>query len=594
MWSDKESSEDYLNFGEVSQLAVDVLTTKDMLPVSIGIFGNWGAGKSSLLKLIEQKLEQDDKDWIVINFDAWLYQGYDDTRAALLEVIATELTKAAEGNSALISKTKRLLSRVDGFRAMGLLAEGTALMAGLPTGGLLSRGIGALRNITDGIQSQEEYEALGNIAKEGKETACGLIKPQTKKSPPQQIDAFRKEYGEILEELGKPLIVVIDNLDRCLPANAIHTLEAIRLFLFLTNTAFIIAADEDMIRSSVADYFKGASQRHQIDYLDKLIQVPIRVPKAGVREIRSYLFMLYAIEHGLEGEKITMLREGLEKALQQSWKDEPISRQEALKMTGEADDSNLALAFARADRIAPILANSPIIHGNPRIVKRLLNVVKMRSQIAKRRAMPLDEAIITKLVIFERCVGVDGTADLYHLVDIEQGVPQILKQLDDNGGQIPTDAPKTWTDSPTTKSFISQWAQLEPRLGGIDLRAAIYLSRETMPIGAYVVGLSPSGREVLNALIELKNTSSPTAENLLKALPREEQIPVMEGLINQLRQVSDWDRKPRGFSGACLLARYSTDAASILIRYLQELQLGMKRPAWMTAALKDEQWNKDA
>ncbi|EIY1012299.1 TPA: KAP family P-loop domain protein, partial [Escherichia coli] len=260
----------------------------------------------------------------------------------------------------------------------------------------------------------------------------------------------------------------------------------------------------------------------------------------------------------------------------------------------EADDSNLALAFARADRIAPILANSPIIHGNPRIVKRLLNVVKMRSQIAKRRAMPLDEAIITKLVIFERCVGVDGTADLYHLVDIEQGVPQILKQLDDNGGQIPTDAPKTWTDSPTTKSFISQWAQLEPRLGGIDLRGAIYLSRETMPIGAYVVGLSPSGREVLNALIELKNTSSPTAENLLKALPREEQIPVMEGLINQLRQVSDWDRKPRGFSGACLLARYSTDAASILIRYLQELQLGMKRPAWMTAALKDEQWNKDA
>ncbi|HAI7147647.1 TPA: KAP family P-loop domain protein, partial [Escherichia coli] len=162
MWSDKESSEDYLNFGEVSQLAVDVLTTKDMLPVSIGIFGNWGAGKSSLLKLIEQKLEQDDKDWIVINFDSWLYQGYDDARAALLEVIATELTKAAEGNSALISKTKRLLSRVDGFRAMGLLAEGTALMAGLPTGGLLSRGIGALRNITDGIQSQEEYEALGN------------------------------------------------------------------------------------------------------------------------------------------------------------------------------------------------------------------------------------------------------------------------------------------------------------------------------------------------------------------------------------------------------------------------------------------------
>lgn len=594
MWSDKESSEDYLNFGEVSQLAVDVLTTENMLPVSIGIFGNWGAGKSSLLKLIEQKLEQDDKDWIVINFDSWLYQGYDDARAALLEVIATALTKAAGGNTTLVSKAKRLLSRVDGFRAMGFLAEGAALFAGVPTGGLLSRSIGAFRNVTDGIQSQEEYEALSNLAKEGKQAAGGLIKPDAKKSPPQQIDAFRQEYGEILEELGKPLIVVIDNLDRCLPANAIHTLEAIRLFLFLTNTAFIIAADEDMIRSSVADYFKGASQRHQIDYLDKLIQVPIRVPKAGVREIRSYLFMLYAIEHGLKGQKLTTLRDGLEKALQQSWKDEPITRQDALKMTGESEDSNLALSFARADRIAPVLANSPIIHGNPRIVKRLLNVVKMRSQIAKRRAMPLDEAIITKLVIFERCVGVDGTADLYHLVDIEQGMPQLLRQLEEADGQIPSEAPKTWTDNPTTKSFIAQWSQLEPRLGGIDLRAAIYLSRETMPIGAYVVGLSPSGREALNALIELKNTSSPTAEVLLETLPREEQVPVMEGLISQLRQVSEWARRPKGFSGACLLARHSTDAASIFIRYLQELQQGTKPPVWMAAALKDEQWNKDA
>ncbi len=96
MWSDVESSEDYLNFGEVSDLAVDILSTKDMLPISIGVFGNWGAGKSSLLKLIETKLENDQKDYIVINFDAWLYQGFDDARASLLEVIATELLKSAK------------------------------------------------------------------------------------------------------------------------------------------------------------------------------------------------------------------------------------------------------------------------------------------------------------------------------------------------------------------------------------------------------------------------------------------------------------------------------------------------------------------
>jgi len=113
LWSDTESYEDYLNFGEVSQLAVDILTADSMLPVSVGVFGNWGAGKSSLLKLIEQKLEQDETDWIVIKFDAWLYQGYDDARAALLEVIATALTEAADGNTSLTTKTKKLLARVD-------------------------------------------------------------------------------------------------------------------------------------------------------------------------------------------------------------------------------------------------------------------------------------------------------------------------------------------------------------------------------------------------------------------------------------------------------------------------------------------------
>ncbi len=139
MWADKESSEDYLNFGEVSQLAVDILTTDKMLPVSVGIFGNWGAGKSSLLELIEQKLEHENGEWIVIKFDAWLYQGYDDARAALLEVIASALTEAADGNDGLVTKTKRLLARVNGFRAMGLLAEGAALIAGIPTGGLVAR-----------------------------------------------------------------------------------------------------------------------------------------------------------------------------------------------------------------------------------------------------------------------------------------------------------------------------------------------------------------------------------------------------------------------------------------------------------------------
>ena len=131
MWSDIESNDDYLNFGEVSSIVTNILNSPSMLPVSIGIFGNWGAGKSTLLRLIEKEItvNNTDKKKLVINFDAWLYQGYDDARAALLETIATKLHEAAKGNERLIDKTLNLLKRVDAVRSLGLLVEGGLLAA---------------------------------------------------------------------------------------------------------------------------------------------------------------------------------------------------------------------------------------------------------------------------------------------------------------------------------------------------------------------------------------------------------------------------------------------------------------------------------
>lgn len=585
MWSDVESSEDYLNFGEVSDLAVDILSTKNMLPISIGIFGNWGAGKSSLLKLIETKLECDEQDYIVINFDAWLYQGFDDARAALLEVIAIRLVEEAEGDEDLVEKSKSFLKRVNVFRALGLAAEGAAILSGIPTAGIAYRTINALGNATNGINDQVEYEEAGAIAKDLKNHASEIMKPKESKTPPQQIHAFRKEYEEILNALNKPVVIIIDNLDRCLPANAIHTLEAIRLFLFLKNTAFIIAADEEMIRSSVADHFKGSSDRHQLDYIDKLIQVPIRVPKAGVREIRSYLFMLYAIEAEVSDEKLSELRIGLEKALQQSWKDEPITREQVLRLIGDDENSDLAKSFERVERIAPILANSPIIHGNPRTVKRLLNVIKMRVKTAQRREMPINEAIITKLVIFERCAGADATKELYSAIDREQGKPNFLKALEDKNESVSLPEPLN-----QRRDFINEWCLLEPKLSEIDLRPAIYLSRETIPLGSYVTGLSPIGRVVLESLSKTKRVSSPAAKQSLEDLVIEEQIPVMEGLIIHLRNVSDWNTQPEGFAGAFILAEYSSEAAKVFVRYLNRLN---ENQPWMNMMLKSQPWYKE-
>ena len=58
MWSDNETGEDLLGYQVHASLLKDVILDKEMLPTSIGIFGNWGAGKSSLMLLLQKEIDE--------------------------------------------------------------------------------------------------------------------------------------------------------------------------------------------------------------------------------------------------------------------------------------------------------------------------------------------------------------------------------------------------------------------------------------------------------------------------------------------------------------------------------------------------------
>ena len=102
MWSDKESKIDFLNFNETAQSIKDLITEKDLMPISVGVFGDWGAGKSTILELTKKSLDTEEQQYIQVHFDAWMFQGYDDAKAALLETIASKLVKQAESDKGLI------------------------------------------------------------------------------------------------------------------------------------------------------------------------------------------------------------------------------------------------------------------------------------------------------------------------------------------------------------------------------------------------------------------------------------------------------------------------------------------------------------
>jgi pantothenate kinase-related protein Tda10 len=79
----------------------EIIVQADGRPISIGVAGAWGVGKSSMIRLVQRSLEKRhkegaDRDFVFVEFNAWLYQGYDDARAALMEVIGDTLLKEAK------------------------------------------------------------------------------------------------------------------------------------------------------------------------------------------------------------------------------------------------------------------------------------------------------------------------------------------------------------------------------------------------------------------------------------------------------------------------------------------------------------------
>lgn len=586
MWADTETSTDFLNYSEVAELVAELIANRDLLPLSLGIFGSWGTGKSSTLRLVEAEIAKDSKNYLIVHFDAWLYQDFDDARAALMSVIATALIEASPPS--LLDKAKSLAGRVNKLRLLGLLAEGGAALAGVPVFGVAARAIEAAGDVFAGKADKEDVDALKNASKEVEDKTKGLLQDAPKREPPEEIAAFRKEFGEVLAGLDRTLVVFIDNLDRCLPTNAIHTLEAIRLFLFMPKTAFVIAADEDMIRHAVAQHFNNPSERHVVDYLDKLIQMPVRVPRAGVQEVRAYLFLLLSLASLSSDEQREKLRLYLIDCLQQSWKDDSgFTVDSVLALIDKKDDSTLRSGLEMADRMAPMLAYAGRVQGNPRIVKRLLNVVRMRATIARKRKMPLDEAVIAKLALFERCTETSATEYMHDLISgAPGGKPELLAQLE--SAESDEDVTNLIPD-PLQKHAIvvKDWIRLEPKLANIDLRPAVYLARETVPLRLSAAALPPKVRAAVEALLQTATISSKGAVDAIGTLDATERVMAMEQILREMQKDPTWDKSRNDFRGALLLARSAPEAAKALVRFVKTLP---KQPPWMAAILRNETW----
>jgi predicted KAP-like P-loop ATPase len=589
MWADNDTDRDFLNFTGVADTVAEIIVQAQGKPISIGVSGAWGVGKSSMIRLIRRGLadrkEAQSDSFVLVEFNAWLYQGYDDARAALLEVIATTLAKEAEKRKTAIEKAGELLKRVNWLRAAKLVGPSAlALAFGVPPAGL----IGEIYNlgkkaVTDGFSSgdiKQAKERAGDVS----ESLGGLLKSAADTSPPKEIQAIRDSFEATLKEMGVTLVVLIDDLDRCLPPTTISTLEAIRLFLFLEHTAFVIAADEAMIKHAVRRHFEGVDETLVTNYFDKLIQVPIRVPPLGTQEVRAYMMLLFVANSALPEPDKEAIREKVCAQLSQSWQGRRVDRAFMMGLHS-AYPPELVARFEIADRLAPIMTTATQIAGNPRLIKRFLNALSIRMTIARGHGVSVDEAALTKTLLFERCAPSGVYEALTKAVaGNAEGIPAFLAQWESDlaeGKNLELKAP--WNDP-----FIFEWLALPPQLGAHDLRGILYVSREHAPLITPEDRLSSEGAELLTAILENPEMADKLRDPLSKLLRHDISI-IMDRILDRAKRETEWGVPPI-LDAAIAVASVDPGQGSRFAAFLSVVPENAVKPS-IVPRISDQPWS---
>ena len=299
MWTDNASKVDMLFYKPYASIVSETAISMDEEPLTVGVFGLWGAGKSTLLNLISTNYEK--KDGIIcVSINAWMFEDYEDAKTAIIEALLREL----EENEKVPEKMKKsfisLIKKIDFLKVGTKIASTTApIIASLVTGNPLPVVL-SLPNNTKEIET-----TIKNVSDTVKGIKDDYLKNEeiVSDSVVNNVRNFKTEFERTLKSDDiKRVVVLIDDLDRCRLERIFETLEAIKLFLSVKKTTFIIAADEKVIQYAINKKYPnidGFNIELDKEYIEKMIQVPIHIP-----ELSSKVFAITCTAKVYEGKRV--------------------------------------------------------------------------------------------------------------------------------------------------------------------------------------------------------------------------------------------------------------------------------------------------
>ncbi|MBP6389274.1 MAG: hypothetical protein KA175_04785 [Flavobacteriales bacterium] len=383
--------------------------------IMVHLHGRWGSGKSSVLNFLKRKLTDEgkgpedaekitEKDWIVVEFNAWQHQRMPTPWWPLLRTIYKRSASDASTGTWWRWNWRHFKMR---------WAQPVALVAFLLAGGVVmwDRGV-------DDLDMKIASGVLGLVG-----AAAALLKAPTLFSSKagQELDEMRvnkhdlikKFFEDIVSTTSRPIIVFIDDLDRCKSDYVVELLEGVQTLFKGAPIAYVVASDRDWIRKSFEEGYKdfagtiGAPGRplgHL--FLEKMFQMSVGIPRIGVDEREAYWNKLLKPMEPDEREALLVERRRArekadEEVLDAISMEEINTKVETAKNAGDHAQAQ-ALSEAGAVHIASALVHeatehrlmrfAELLEPNPRAMKRLVNAYGMNqaSLLLERRKVDPD------------------------------------------------------------------------------------------------------------------------------------------------------------------------------------------------------------
>lgn len=223
---------DALNRKESAETLTELITSASD-PLVICIDAPWGQGKTTFLRMWEQYLKN--KNIPTIYFNAWENDFTDDALVSLIGEIGSAIDDISKNGDQ--KKAHEYLEKAKNI-GVGLLKRSIPVAAKIATAGALD-----LDNITE--------QAIASFAE-------SIAKEQLEKyeKSKKALTTFRKALSDLAksfssEEQRKPLVFIIDELDRCRPNFSIEVLEKAKHFFNVENIIFVLGADKEQLGHSI-------------------------------------------------------------------------------------------------------------------------------------------------------------------------------------------------------------------------------------------------------------------------------------------------------------------------------------------------------